>query len=59
MSGPNRRLHLISSRDNDSKQYDDPSSNDTSGLVLGDIGDSQTVIRHYHRKFSRDSMKDP
>jgi hypothetical protein len=36
--GPNYKLRLLGKRDNDSRQYDDPSSNNVSGLVVGDIG---------------------
>jgi hypothetical protein len=36
--GPNYTLCLLGKRDNDSRQYDDPSSDNVSGLVVGDIG---------------------
>jgi hypothetical protein len=36
--GPNYTLRLLGKRDNDSRQYDDPSSDNVSGLVVGDIG---------------------
>ncbi|KAG5254925.1 ATP-dependent DNA helicase [Salix suchowensis] len=39
---PNFKLCVIVKRDGDSKQYDDPSSNDVCGLIVGDIGESQT-----------------
>ncbi|KAJ6876879.1 hypothetical protein NC651_029788 [Populus alba x Populus x berolinensis] len=32
------KLRLIGKRDDDSRQYDDPSLNDIGGLVVGDIG---------------------
>uniref|UniRef100_A0A6N2LNR1 Helitron helicase-like domain-containing protein n=1 Tax=Salix viminalis TaxID=40686 RepID=A0A6N2LNR1_SALVM len=34
----NYKLRLIGKRDNDSQQYNDPSSNDIGGLIVGDIG---------------------
>ncbi|KAG5235502.1 ATP-dependent DNA helicase [Salix suchowensis] len=34
----NYKLWLIGKRDDDSRQYDDPSSNDIGGLIVGDIG---------------------
>jgi hypothetical protein len=33
------KLHLLGKRNHDSRQYDDPTSNDIGGLVVGDIGD--------------------
>uniref|UniRef100_A0A6N2LSJ9 ATP-dependent DNA helicase n=1 Tax=Salix viminalis TaxID=40686 RepID=A0A6N2LSJ9_SALVM len=38
----NYKLRLIGKRDDDSRQYDDPSSNDIGGLVVGDIGNFQS-----------------
>ncbi|XP_073265274.1 uncharacterized protein [Populus alba] len=35
---PELKLRLIGKRDDDSRQYDDPSLNDIGGLVVGDIG---------------------
>jgi hypothetical protein len=35
---PEFKLRLIGKRDDDSRQYDDPSLNDIGGLVVGDIG---------------------
>ena len=35
----NFKLHLLGKRDHDSRQYDDPTSNDIGGLIVGDIGD--------------------
>ena len=35
----NFKLRLLGKRDHDSHQYDDPTSNDIGGLVVGDIGD--------------------
>uniref|UniRef100_A0A6N2KN71 Uncharacterized protein n=1 Tax=Salix viminalis TaxID=40686 RepID=A0A6N2KN71_SALVM len=46
----NYKLRLIGTRDNDSKQYDDPSSNDIGGLIVGDIGnfnfERDIIIEH-------------
>nr|XP_034903533.1 uncharacterized protein LOC118040656 [Populus alba]XP_034903534.1 uncharacterized protein LOC118040656 [Populus alba] len=42
IDGPNFKLQLVSKRVGDSREYDDPSSNDMGGLVVKDIGDSQT-----------------
>ena len=39
---PSLKLRLIGKRDGESRQYDDPSSNDVCGLIVGDIGDSHT-----------------
>ncbi|KAI9383363.1 hypothetical protein POPTR_013G071501v4 [Populus trichocarpa] len=39
---PKFKLRLIGKRDNDSRQYDDPSLNDIGGLVVGDIGHSRS-----------------
>uniref|UniRef100_A0A6N2NCW6 Helitron helicase-like domain-containing protein n=1 Tax=Salix viminalis TaxID=40686 RepID=A0A6N2NCW6_SALVM len=61
----NYKLRLIGKRDNDLRQYDDPSSNDIGGLIVGDIGNLQSerdiIIQHccgslqriskLHRKF--------
>jgi hypothetical protein len=37
------KLHLLGKRNHDSRQYDDPTSNDIGGLVVGDIGDFQVL----------------
>ncbi|KAL9379457.1 hypothetical protein Peur_027939 [Populus x canadensis] len=39
---PEFKLRLIGKRDNDSRQYDDPSLNDIGGLVVGEIGHSRS-----------------
>lgn len=36
---PGYKLRLLSQRSHDSRQYNDPSSDDISGLVIRDIGD--------------------
>uniref|UniRef100_A0A6N2KG64 Helitron helicase-like domain-containing protein n=1 Tax=Salix viminalis TaxID=40686 RepID=A0A6N2KG64_SALVM len=60
---PNFKLRLIGKRDGDSKQYDDPSSNDVCGLIVGDIGESQTdrdiIIESYSRNLRRISKLHP
>jgi hypothetical protein len=60
---PNFKLRLIGKRDGDSKQYDDPSSNDVCGLIVGDIGESQTdrdiIIEGYSRNLRRISKLHP
>jgi hypothetical protein len=39
---PKFKLRLIGKRDNELRQYDDPSLNDIGGLVVGDIGHSRS-----------------
>ena len=45
---PGFKLHLIGKRDCESRQYDDPSSNDVCSLIIGDIIESHTEKRYYY-----------
>ncbi|KAJ6957546.1 hypothetical protein NC653_039492 [Populus alba x Populus x berolinensis] len=60
------KLRLLGKRNHDSRQYDDPTSNDNGGLVVGDIGDffseRDIIIESFSghektRKRSRVSMR--
>ena len=57
------KLRLIGKRDGESKQYDDPSSNDVCGLIVGDIGESQTdrdiIVECYSKNLHRISKLHP
>ncbi|KAG5251167.1 ATP-dependent DNA helicase [Salix suchowensis] len=55
----NFKLRLLGKRYGDSKQYDDPSSNDICGLIVGDIGESQTdrdIIIEKNMRLSIDGL---
>ena len=38
-SNPGYKLQLLCQRANDTSQYNDPTSNEIGGLIIGDIGD--------------------
>ena len=54
---PNFKLRLIGKRNGESTQFNDPTSDDVSGLVVGDIGESQTdrdiIVESYSQNLHR------
>uniref|UniRef100_A0A6N2KPV0 Helitron helicase-like domain-containing protein n=1 Tax=Salix viminalis TaxID=40686 RepID=A0A6N2KPV0_SALVM len=59
----NYTLRLIGKKDNDSRQYDDPLSNDVGGIIVGDIGNFQSerdiIIEHCCGSLQRISKLHP